>query len=295
MPKPGRRELAAGWIAVAHLGPAVACTAFTVLSAWASARQAGLQRWGPHAVAASWAMLLAQVSTGSLNDVADRRADRLHQPYKPIARGRVSAGGALAFALSTGLGSLLIASTRGKRALGIMSLGLASGWSYDLGLRRTPWSGLPFLVGIATVPLLGPAAVGAPAVRPRFLTAMAGLLGVGLHLANSGPDVERDRLAGRRSLAVLLGNRGSRLGTHAILTAAAVLAVAGSGRPGRVPASTGAAVGLALLGADRLAMSPRRDPGGHPFVLPVLAAAAIAGGWLLGSVHGDADASLRMR
>lgn len=287
--------MAAGWVAVAHLGPAIACTAFTTLSAWAAARESGQRRWRRRALAASVAMMLAQVSTGSLNDVADRRADRIHQPYKPIAQGRVSTTGALTFALGTGLGSLLIAAGCGRRALRIMSLGLASGWSYDLWLRRTPGSGVPFLVGIATVPLLGPAAVGASPVRPRFLTAMAGLLGVGLHLANSGPDVDRDRLAGRRSLAVLLGNRGSRLGTHAILTGAAVLAVAGSDGRGRMPATTGAALGLALLGADRLAMSPRRDPGGHPFVLPVLAAAAVAGGWLVGSVYGSASPQLRMR
>ncbi|MGA9775010.1 MAG: UbiA family prenyltransferase, partial [Candidatus Dormiibacterota bacterium] len=193
---PNRGVAWRGWVAVAHLGPSAACTAFTTLSAWAAARSTAPPHWRRRTLLAGCAMALAQVSTGSLNDVADREADRLHQPYKPIAKGQVSTGAALAFALSTGFGSLLLALQCGRGAAKVMAVGLASGWAYDLGLRRTPLSGLPFLVGIATVPLLGPSALQVPPVRPRMLMAMAGLLGVGLHLANGGPDVVRDRAAG---------------------------------------------------------------------------------------------------
>lgn len=274
-------------MAAAHLGPSLACTAFTVLSGWAAARSQGLRRWRVRAALAAGAMALAQISTGSLNDVADHEADRLHQPYKPIPRGEVARPAVLAFALSTGAGSILAAALAGPRALRVMAVGLMSGWSYDLWLRRTPLSWAPFLVGIAQVPLLGPAALGLPPVRPRMLTAMAGLLGVALHLANGGPDAAADRAAGRRSLPVLLGVRGSRLGAHATLTGAAAVSVASSRGAARRWAVRGAAAGLALLAADRGLMEAERRPGRYPFVLPVLAAGAIAGGWLVGAAAAD--------
>lgn len=279
---PNRSEALRGWVAAAHLGPSLACTAFTALSGWAAQRAGGGGSRGP-ALLASLAMALAQVSTGSLNDVADHRADLIHQPYKPIPRGRVTRPAVLLFALGTGAGSLLVAALAGRRALRVMALGLASGWSYDLWLRRTPLSWAPFAVGIGTVPLLGPAALGLPPVRPRLLMTMAGLMGLALHLANGGPDAERDRAAGRSSLPVVLGVRGSRLAAHAILTGAAALSVASSKGPALRWAGPGAGAGLGLLALDRAVLEAERRPGQYPFVLPVLAAGAIAGGWLLGA------------
>jgi 4-hydroxybenzoate polyprenyltransferase len=285
---PNRSGSLRGWLAAAHLGPSLACTAFTALSGWAAARAGGGR--GPRipAFLAPLAMALAQVSTGSLNDVADHRADVIHQPYKPIPRGEVTRPAVLAFALGTGAGSLLVASMAGTKALRIMALGLTSGWSYDLWLRRTPLSWAPFAVGIGTVPLLGPAALGLPPVRPRLLLAMAGLLGVALHLANGGPDAARDRAAGRRSLPVLLGVRGSRLGAHATLTGAAALSVASSPDAARGWALRGAGAGLGLLAVDRAVLAAERRPGQYPFVLPVLAAGAIAAGWLVGAAGAGA-------
>ena len=280
---PNRSGSLSGWVAAAHLGPSLACTAFTALSGWAATRAGGRGGSRTAAILASLAMALAQVSTGSLNDVADHRADSIHQPYKPIPRGQVTRPAVLVFALTTGAGSRLVAALAGRRALKVMALGLASGWAYDLWLRRTPLSWAPFAVGIGTVPLLGPAALGLPPVRPRLLMAMASLLGLALHLANGGPDAARDRAAGRKSLPVLLGVRGSRLGAHATLTGAAALSVLSSPGAARGWALRGAGAGLGLLAVDRVLLEAERRPGQYPFVLPVLAAGAIAGGWLVGA------------
>jgi 4-hydroxybenzoate polyprenyltransferase len=227
-------------------------------------------------------MLLAQVSTGSLNDFVDREADAIHQPYKPIPSQQVSASQALGMALGAGAGALALAASCGPAALGVMGVGLASGWAYDLGLSRTPASWLPFTAGIVTVPRLGPAAIGARVPRPILTTALSGLLGLGLHLANAGPDIARDQAAGRRSLPVLLGPRLTRAGSHLALTVAA-LAVAATAPPrGARLARAGAASCLGLLVADRWLASPTRTSGRHPFVLPVLAAECLASGWLAG-------------
>ncbi|NNM97861.1 MAG: UbiA family prenyltransferase [Candidatus Dormibacteraeota bacterium] len=280
-------RLAAGYAAVAHPGPSAACTALTAMAGWSAARQSAgpPSGWRHRLLLASSAMFLAQISTGSLNDFFDRGFDELHQPYKPIPRHDLTAAQALIFSLCSGAGALLLAATCGRSAVKTMAIGLASGWAYDAGLDRRPASWLPFLTGIATVPWLGPMAVGVEVPRPRLTVAIGGALGVGLHLANGGPDIEQDRLAGRRSLPVLLGPRRTRLGTHLALTVAAGLVVASSPGRGRHLAQAGALACLALLGADRLLARPGRGPGQHPFVLPVLGAGCLAAGWLVGAAR----------
>ena len=285
MTKPAALAPAVGWFRLAHPGPAAACTALTLLAGrprrTGPAQAGGIRR--NHLTRAALAMFLAQISTGSLNDVFDREHDSVHQPYKPIPRGEVSPPGAFAFALASGLGCLWLARSCGSRVARMMVLGLAAGWSYDLGLSRTPFSFVPFSAGIMTVPWIGALAGEEEVISPRWMTAISGLLGLGLHLANGGPDAVKDRLAGRRSLPVLLGEKKSRQGTHLALTVGALLSVFSASRRGRPAASLGAAGCIALLAVDRHQGRLSRTPGHHPFVLPVLAAGVLAAGWLTGA------------
>ncbi len=283
---------ARGLLALAHPGPAAACTAFTVMAGRSALRHSGVAdsaRWRRLAVAGA-AMFLAQISTGSLNDYCDRAADRRFQTYKPIARGLVGPPLALGFALGTGVLSVVAAACAGASAGWLMTLGLACGWAYDVRLSRTPLSLVPFIGGIITVPWVGTAAVGVRYRRPVLMTAVAGLLGLGLHLANGGPDAARDRQAGRRSLPALLGpDRSSDL-THLILTAASLLVIRSSPHGHRGVPLLGASACLGLLAMDRRQDRTHRAPGKHPFVLPVLAAGVLAAGWL-GAAGGESTTS----
>lgn len=282
MTKPRRAVSCRGLVQLAHPGPAVACTALTVMAGRSALRAAAITAPGSRRrlVMAAAAMFLAQISTGSLNDYCDRVADRRHQPYKPIAKGLVPAPIALAFAASTAALSATMAAALGAAAGGWMILGLACGWAYDVRLSRTPWSFAPFVVGIVTVPWVGMAAVGARARRPALTSLLAALLGFGLHLANGGPDAVRDRQAGRRSLPSLLGAERCKGLTQLLLTVAAALVGLLAPPATRPAARRRAAAALVILAWDRHQNRPHRSAGQHPFVLPVLAAGILAAGWL---------------
>jgi 4-hydroxybenzoate polyprenyltransferase len=291
MPKSDRLRSWRGHLLLLHPGPSAVCTLVTAISGWSAWRQTPRKEtpsgsWAARLAAASAAMTFAQMSTGVLNDAFDAPWDRIHQSYKPIAAGAVPRHRAWLIGIACGFASMALASRAGTRALRLMVLGLASGWAYSLGLSRTPMSFLPFASGLATVPLLGPAAVEVRLPSQAQAAVLAAGLGVGLHLANGGPDIERDRLAGRRSLPVLLGEGGSRRASHALLGASA-LAVAVSAPPsGRGWAWTGSGLAAALVLADWLAPRSVRSRGEHPFVVPTLAGGIVACGWLLGHAQG---------
>ncbi|HUY09085.1 MAG TPA: UbiA family prenyltransferase [Candidatus Dormibacteraeota bacterium] len=295
MPKstPGRGWR--GYLLLLHPGPSLVCTTVTTVAGWSAWRQADpLDRpaghWPVKLALGGAAMAFAQVSTGVLNDAFDAPWDRLYQQYKPIASGSVPRSHAWVIGVGCGGASLLCARAAGLRSLRLMQWGLGSGWSYSLGLSRTPLSFLPFASGLATVPLVGPAAMGVSLPSRGQVAALAAGLGLGLHLANGGPDIELDRLAGRRSLPVLLGVEGSRLASHLLLGSGALAVALGSPAPGRRWAWGGAGACSALVLADRMGSHPDRAGGGHPFVLPALAGGALALGWLLGRARAVAAA-----
>ncbi|HEY6538629.1 MAG TPA: UbiA family prenyltransferase [Candidatus Dormibacteraeota bacterium] len=287
MPKSGRTRRWRGYLLLLHPGPSAVCTTVTTLAGWSAWRQARSQRPGPGPWRSglAWgsaAMALAQASTGVLNDAFDAPWDRLYQTYKPIPSGLVPRGHAWAIGLATGGLALLCAARAGSSALRVMAIGLASGWSYSLGLSRSPLSFVPFAAGLATVPVLGPAAVRARLPQQGQVTMLAAGLGLGLHLANGEPDIERDRMAGRRSLPVLLGASGSRLGSELLLVAGAIAVVVGTPPEGRRWAMAAATVTAGLLLGDRGRRAGLRSAGSHPFVVPALAGGSLAAGWLLG-------------
>jgi 4-hydroxybenzoate polyprenyltransferase len=291
MPKSDRLGSWRGHLLLLHPGPSAVCTLVTAISGLSAWRQTPLRdrpadAWEKRLAAASAAMALAQMSTGVLNDAFDAPWDRIHQSYKPIAAGAVPRRRAWLIGIATGMGSVALANRAGSRSLRLMLLGLGSGWAYSLGLSRTPASFLPFATGLATVPLLGPAAVGVRLATRRQEAVLAAGLGVGLHLANGGPDIERDRLAGRRSLPVLLGEAGSRRSSHMVLGAGALAVAVSAPRPGRGWAWLGSGLAAALVLADSLAPRSVRSRGEHPFVIPTLAGGAVACGWLLGRAGG---------
>jgi 4-hydroxybenzoate polyprenyltransferase len=214
---------AAGLLRVAHPFPsALDAIATVAIAAIAGAAPSVAARLG-------LGMLLLQFAIGIANDLSDAPADALAKPRKPIPAGlltRRQAGVALCVA---GSGGLLAAASVGPPALVTGVVGLADGLLYDLRLKGTALSWMPFSAGVALLPVY--AWWGATGSWPVALWGVVGLgvlAGMALALANAVADLENDSRSGVRSVATALG-RGRALALDAgLLLALHVVALATS-------------------------------------------------------------------
>ncbi|MCR8940503.1 UbiA family prenyltransferase [Streptomyces sp. OUCMDZ-4982] len=232
---PGR---AAGLALACHPGPVVAVTAL----ACALAAGVGLSP-GRFALVGA-AVLAGQLSVGWCNDAYDAGRDaRAGRRGKPVADGVVSVRAVWGAAAVAGVLCVPLSLACGLLAGTVHLVAVAAAWLYNLRLKATVLSWLPYAVGFAALPsLVALAAPGAP--WPRWWTVTAGaLLGVAAHLGDTLPDIEADRAAGIRGLPHRLGARGTRLLLPVpLLGATAVLVL---GPPGPVGAGALAVLGLA--------------------------------------------------
>lgn len=151
-------------------------------------------------------MVALQASIGALNDLIDAPADAGRKPGKPIPGGLVTRTQArLVVGLAAGIGIGLAGVS--SPGLALLALGiLAVGLGYDVLAKGTPWSWLPFAIGIPLLPVFG--WFGVDGTVPRafaILLPTAVAAGAGLAIANALADVERDLEAGSDSVAIRLG------------------------------------------------------------------------------------------
>jgi len=256
-----------------HPGPSLLVAG--VLVAIASLAGHGLPE-GTRILQLVGAMLPVQLCIGVVNDVVDLPADAVAKPHKTLVRGVVDRPTAISLGVALGAIGLGIAATINLATLGLDALALAAGLAYDLGLRRTPLSWVPWWGGMAVLPLEGYASVGSIPSRLLVLLPLSGLIAIGLHFANALPDVEGDRLAGRRSLPVLVGVERSRSFGPLVLAAAAVLALIIAGPLGQAGVVFFSGVGVLAIGV--VAVVATRSP--RPFPILAVTTAVFAIAWL---------------
>jgi len=115
----------------------------------------------------------------------------------------------------------------------------ACGWAYNLGLKRTLASALPYAVAFALTPPVFVALALDTAPQPQVVVA-GGLLGLCAHFSNAVKDLDADALTGVRGLPQRLGPRTSGAVSAALLVVAAVVLL---------PGSSPSAVSLVLAGS----------------------------------------------
>ena len=170
-------------------------------------------------------MLLFQFSIGIANDIVDTADDVVAKPWKALPRGIVSRKTAVMAAVGCAGGGLAV--TAGLET-GVWLIGLA-GWScgmaYDLHLKRTRLSWLPYSLAFPLVPVW--VYLAADAWRPLLLWVfpLGAVLGLALHLANQAPDIAADRQAEVRGTAQALGSIRSRGMAVGLFGSAGALAV----------------------------------------------------------------------
>ncbi len=170
------------------------------------------------------AVLTGQLSIGWSNDAIDAERDAgSARPDKPVAAGVVSRR-VVAIAGLVALAAAVVLSLAVGRVAGLVHLlFVACGWAYNLGLKRTVVSFVPYAIGFAALPSFVVLALpGGPPV-PWWLAGAGGLLGVGAHLVNVLPDLEDDLAAGVRGWPHRLGQRRAALAAAGVLATASVL------------------------------------------------------------------------
>lgn len=277
---PGSLAGVAALAVAAHPLPALAVTAFAVALGIAQrAPEAG----GPgRLLLLGAAVLTGQLSVGWCNDWVDADRDRAaHRPDKPVARGVLGRRTVAAAAFAAAAACVLLSFALGLVPGALHVLAVASAWAYDLELKATLLSPLPYVVSFGLLTGVVTTSVGA-GVPEVALVGAAGLLGAAAHFANTVGDAEADTLTGVRGLPQRMGPRRSLTVSAAGVAAAAVVLLTGVQDPQPVSvALLGAGAGIA--GLSLLESVRRRGRTSRAsFRLCLLAVALVVGGFVAG-------------
>lgn len=214
------------------------------------------------------AVLAGQLSVGWSNDAIDAARDTVvGRSTKPVVGEAVSARTVRTAALVALALCVPLSLAYGLLAGAVHLVGVAAAWTYNVRLKSTVLSWLPYAIGFASLPAF--VTLGLPG-QPRpawWVVTAAALVGVGAHLGNVLPDIGADLATGVRGWPQRLGPTAVRLLLPAPLVAATLLLALV--RPGTLGAI---AVTLALIAAAGGSLMGRRRPR-----VPFLAAILVAG------------------
>ncbi|HET7431267.1 MAG TPA: UbiA family prenyltransferase [Nocardioides sp.] len=240
-PTPRTLDAAVPLLRAAHIGPSVAVTTVVALLAL------GQDLPGSRGVTVTAAVLAGQLTIGWGNDLLDAGRDsRVGRADKPLANGELRASTVRACLAVAGVACVVLSLLVGWRSgLVHLGLGVASGHLYNLVLKRTPWSWLPYAVAFGTLPAVVTLADVPHHWPPLWMMGTAAALGVAAHFLNTLPDLDADAATGVRGLPHRLGATASKAVALVLLVlASAVAALGPAGAPG--PWAWGA---LALVAA----------------------------------------------
>jgi hypothetical protein len=190
------------------------------------------------------AVLTGQLFVGWTNDLVDAPKDQeQNRRDKPLATGQISrqtvrnaATAALVtipLSLATGLGS-------GAAHL----TAVAAATAYNLGLKRTAFSVLPYALAFGLVPTFVTAGPPITHLPPLWATAAAAFLGAGAHFTQT--------LTGLEGLPARLGRRATSIAGPALMAGAALTVALGASHKSAL-LYVGLASATGLLAATTLA------------------------------------------
>ena len=98
----------------------------------------------------------------------------------------------------------------GWRAAAVHLVAVLLAWGYDLGLKSTVWSVVPYTVSFGLLPAFVTLGLPGAPWPPWWATAAGALLGAGAHFANVLPDLDDDLATGVLGLPAPAPARPSR-------------------------------------------------------------------------------------
>jgi 4-hydroxybenzoate polyprenyltransferase len=195
----------AGFVRLIHAAPVAMYMLLMVALAPIAALSSHRPLTGEALLRLVLAMGFAQAAIGVLNDYCDRALDATSKPRKPLVRGTVQPGEALALVIILPGLALLAAQPFGLAPVLILAAIMALGFAYDLRFKGTPVSALLFALHFPLLPIFVWAAVGAWQPFLPWILPIGAALGTAMNIANSLPDLSEDIAAGVRGLPHLLG------------------------------------------------------------------------------------------
>jgi 1,4-dihydroxy-2-naphthoate polyprenyltransferase len=227
-PRPTRAK---AWVHAFRM-PTLAASFVPVLVGTALAWRHGMRKPGA-ALAALIGAVAIQIGTNLANDLYDFRkgADGPGRTGPPrvlaerwLGVREVRIGMITAFAVATAAG-LYLWSVAGWPVVAIGITSIAAGIAYTAGPYALAYIGLGDLavfLFFGFVAVLGTYYVQAGTLHPEAVLAAipVGALATAILIVNNVRDADRDRAAGKRTLAVILGRRGARAEFLAMLIAA---------------------------------------------------------------------------
>jgi 4-hydroxybenzoate polyprenyltransferase len=258
-----------------HPGPTATVTVLAVVLGAGSGLGPG------RVVLVGVAFLLGQLSIGFSNDWVDAARDRaVDRRDKPVARGDVSVSTVRTAAWVTAALTVPASFVLGWQAAVAHLVLVASGWAYNLWLKRTAWSVAPFVLSFGLLPAVVTLAAQPPAVAAPWALAVGGVFGVAIHFTNVLPDLEDDATTGVDGLPHRLGRVVSGVVAFVALGVAALLVVLGpvvagtSDRPGALAlVALGTCLAVATAG---VVLVVTRPPGRLLFQLIIAASLVVA-------------------
>jgi 1,4-dihydroxy-2-naphthoate octaprenyltransferase len=284
----------AQWVEGARPRTLPAAVAPVLVGTGAAAAASSMVAW--KAVLALVVALALQVGVNYANDYSDgirgTDADRVG-PFRLVGSGAarpalVKAAALASFAVA-GVAGLVLAVTTAWWLLLVGAASVAAAWLYTGGPRPYGYAGLGEVFVFVFFGLV--AVVGTAYVQVERFTALAwvvavpvGLLAVAILVANNLRDIPSDRAAGKRTLAVRLGDPGTRrlyVGCVGVASLVPVLVAAG-GYPWALLAVGGVALAVppvrtVLAGATGRDLIPvLRDTGRLQLVFGLLLAVGLS-------------------
>ncbi|MEO5834087.1 MAG: UbiA family prenyltransferase, partial [Nakamurella sp.] len=213
-----------GLIGACHPAPTVAVTALTTALAVGAGAGARIT------VLLGLAVLAGQLSIGWSNDWIDAARDRaVSRADKPVAAGTVPVAVVRAAALIALLAVVALSVPLGPAAAAVHLIAVVgSGWTYNLWLKRTWASWVPYVICFGLLPAVVTLVLPGRPWPPWWAVATGALLGFGAHLANVLPDLVDDAATGVSGFPHRLGRTRTAVLAPVALSAATGCVVVGA-------------------------------------------------------------------